>query len=138
MAPEAERCADGGRFELEILRDLGWERVFSGSDWNLLWYYSINPGSGAYQQLDARQRINHIPGIEALGNKADLYRNLNALKHRMGNQVGDDQLNFFSKTYMLPEQWRFFAVNATRQTDKYWLLKLVLGTWGRDIGIAPM
>jgi len=132
--PDADCSGEGGRLVLETFEELGWERVY-GPGWDLLWYVTRDPPPEAYHSLQPQQRLNHLPGIAALAAKPQLYSNLLALKQRMKGRVDDAELEFFPRTYLLPEQWPFLAVRAARQPQRRWLLKPAYGSWGRDIRI---
>jgi len=87
--------------QYEVLKDIGDELNYNISydeeeDWDIYWI--DGPIAPTFLlKMQAYQRCNHFPGMQALARKNLLAKNLLAMK-----KACPEHFNFFPKTWLLP------------------------------------
>ena len=68
-------------------------------DYDLLWA-DVGTATIKLQKMQSHQRVNHYPGINELGHKNKLARNLNKMA-----KYFEKQYDFTPKTWILPQDF---------------------------------
>lgn len=96
-------------------------------DWDLYWSDTmVQPQR--IQKMQAYQRINHYPGMQALAHKHLLSRNLKRMQ-----KVFFEEYDFFPKTWILPSDTSDFKAQFTKKKAKTFIVKPVAACQGRGI-----
>jgi len=115
--------------EIEALTDvfsgLNGKRVDS-PDWDLLWYFKHEPPAELYKNISGLRRINHIPGIDVITNKWNLYTNLSRYwKTASFDQETDHIHRYFPDSWRHPEDLEEIKHRLQGQSEKPLILKLM-------------
>lgn len=117
--------ADEMQALIDAFTALDGERVDS-PDWDLLWYTNQEPPSELYKNISSQRRINHIPGINVLTNKWELYSNLRHHWPTVGlDEKTDHTHRYFPESWKLPEDKDKVRQRLQNQPGKLLILKLI-------------
>lgn len=116
--------------------------------WDTCWYTGM-PAPAVFEELTADKSINHIPGNNALTVKSNLYATLLETRERIWKQYGEtsdeaQRLDFFPRTYVLPDDYHALQETALDNPGKRWILKPKNAARGkgievvRDIATVPL
>lgn len=95
-----------------------------GPNWDILWYNTHEPPVELYKNISALRRINHIPGIYALTDKWELYKNLSHHWQKSGlDKKADSSHRYFPKSWKLPENKEEIKQQLQNQPEKPLILK---------------
>ena len=114
------------------MKTAGFHIVQRGSgpaSWNCLWTALIRPSK--LKNMNKDQKLNHFAGAWGLGSKANLWRNVQKQRRKLGKEFEICPL-----TYIFPEDYKRFLND--RETNNYkdmYILKPTNSSCGRGIKV---
>lgn len=100
------------------------------TSWNCLWT-GLVPAS-KFNQMNKYQKINHFVGSYALGNKANLWRNCELQRQRLGQDF-----EILPKSYIFPEDYFKWQIDRKKcNYSKLYILKPAASSNGLGIRVV--
>lgn len=136
------KAPEQDRFFIEALDPDLWSRGDS-EDWDTLWQTGMPPNH-VFSKCKPDATINHIPGNNALTVKSMLYETLVHMKANAPAGELQDQLSFFPRAYLMPEDYHELQSQAVALPECNWIAKPRRLSRGRgievlsDAGAAPL
>lgn len=136
----AGRREDGqDRYFREALDADLWE-AGDADHWDACWYTGM-PKPDVYEKLSAGDRINHIPGNNALTIKSRLAQSLETTRLRVSEECGANspfarRASFYPDTFPLPERYHALQDAAHANPDIRWILKPRNSARGQGISLV--
>lgn len=136
----AGRREDGqDRYFREALDASLWE-AGNSDHWDACWYTGM-PKPDVYEKLSTGDRINHIPGNNALTIKSRLAQSLETTRLRVNEECGADspfarRAAFYPDTFPLPERYHALQDAAHANPDIRWILKPRNSARGQGISLV--
>ena len=111
-----------------VIREMPtWRRIREvKGPWRVAWIDSAD--ATFYRQMRSPQRVNQLPGMEALSRKKNLARHLNAMREKF-----PDEYDIYPRTWVLPEQFMQFKEQFTEKRNKTFIIKPDARCQGRGI-----
>ncbi|MCC5858384.1 MAG: hypothetical protein JJT90_09530 [Ectothiorhodospiraceae bacterium] len=108
--------------------------------WSTCWYTGM-PAPEVFERLGPGCSINHIPGNNGLTVKSNLYATLARTREHITEQAGDDsefarRMDFFPRTFMMPNEYAALQEAAARNPEKRWILKPKNSARGKGISLV--
>lgn len=89
----------------------------STNDWDLYWM-DLGVTPDFVTKLKPHQKVNHFPNMSCLHRKNQLARNLSKMYRKFGADYG-----FFPQTWILPGDWNWLRIDASRGESKTFIVK---------------
>ena len=102
-------------------------------DWDACWHTGM-PAPRVYRAMTADQRVNHIPGNNALTVKSMLYQSLDRVRARAPAPL-QKRLSFFPRSYLMPDDYHALQREAFAHPEKRWIVKPKSLSRGRGIAV---
>lgn len=99
-------------------KNAGFYLTDTGKEFNLLW--TSGSGTDALKYMNKFQKLNHFPGSYQLGRKDLMWKNVSRLKRQFPLEY-----NICPKTYVFPQDYRRFVLEAKENTKGLYILKPV-------------
>lgn len=96
-------------------------------DFNVL--FTGVPGMNLIRELNPFQKINHFPASKQLGRKDNLWKNVNVMRRKHGQDY-----EICPKTYVLPEDYEVL-VSLMEIEKQLWILKPAASSCGKGIKV---
>lgn len=103
-------------------------------NWDTCWYTGM-PDADVFERLGPTRSINHIPGNNALTIKSYLWKTLSTARRRLAGRPQAARMDFFPRTWVMPEDYRALQIAAASEPDRLWLRKPVNSSRGRGVGL---
>eukprot|EP00892_Ulva_mutabilis_P002744 jgi/Ulvmu1/12470/UM009_0122.1 len=127
-----------GTVVLQVMLWRGWTEVEDEYDWDIFWsdVATVGIDSGfEHSKLHDKQRLNHFPRHMELTRKDLMVKNLKKWRRQLTKAGHAQQIEFWPKTFRLPEEFGMFA-EAFRRTGGLWIMKPVGRCQGRGIFVV--
>ena len=88
------------------------------------------PTVNIIREFNCFQKINHFPASKQLGRKDNLWKNINSMRRKFGQDY-----EICPKTYVIPEDYE--VLQSTMETEKIlWILKPAASSCGKGIKVV--
>ncbi|XP_060857271.1 tubulin monoglutamylase TTLL4-like isoform X3 [Metopolophium dirhodum] len=113
----------------QTIQNSGFKLVKKSNDWIGTWGKHMK--SLCFKTLWQQQKLNHFPGTFQIGRKDRLWKNLNRLMMKYGNE----HFGFIPKSYILPQEAKILRQVWEKNDEDKWIVKPPASARGTGIRV---